>query len=110
MEAGTKGGVRNGGAGPTRRDIRSTRVRSGLWVTPACTGEGWTTVDLGAVSIPNRVASPVFSRALPTGSWQARTTASAAIRTASVSTSAASARSRTSSTVTAARRNSIAWQ
>ena len=39
-------------------------MRSGLWVTPACTGDGWTTVDRGAVSIPNLVASPVFSRAV----------------------------------------------
>ena len=47
--------------GATSLVSRSARVRSGSVVTPACTGEGWTTVLRGAVSMPNRVARPSFS-------------------------------------------------
>ena len=36
-----------------------------LRVTPAWIREGWTTVLRGAVTMPNRAASPSFSRALP---------------------------------------------
>ncbi len=48
--------------------MSSSSVRSGSVVIPAWTGDGWTTVLRGAVNIPNRCASPSFSRACPTGS------------------------------------------